>query len=223
MFDAQRSTETQEIISKLRTRGWTNAGIAQSLGMDQSAVWRWQTGKNVPTTASFEGLKRLLKGSNPKANAEAVRNELLHDVAADLLILFRRGWTIAILARRLNVHRFSVERYADAEMLAPAETRDGLKRLLNEPSPRTPEECVLAAMSIAADEHGLVYNRGLDYLGEVAGYSPSNLSRLLRSLESQGLITQLQSERKSPHRWRLNWRPVTRAAAGIGRWERVDG
>ena len=217
MRDGQRSVEAMENIGKLRARGWTLLDIAHSMGKTRGAVEKWAKGRSPPRALALDKLKMLLKMPSPSVQAFQDRGEARRLFAADLLVLGRRGWTARQIAKRLAVSAYTVYRYMGATITAPPEAKTRVGEMLDEPSPRTPVEGVLAAMSIASEEG--VYSRGLDYLAEVAGYHPSRISQLISQLETKGLIVRLDSEPRKARRWRVNWQPVSIVGKGISRWE----
>lgn len=52
--------EVQELIAKLRGKGWTQAAIADELGVDSDSVYRWEVGLRSPANAV--GVVTVLRG-----------------------------------------------------------------------------------------------------------------------------------------------------------------
>ena len=206
-----------EIIYKLKGRSWTYVDIAQALNKTRGAVEKWASGHSTPRALALQSLRALPKRPSPSVQANLDRGETRRLFAADLQVLGLRGWTVRQIAKRLAVSAYTVYRYRNGTVTAPPEAKERVSDMLDEPSPRTPREGVLAAMCIASE--GGVYARGIDYLGEVGGYHPSRISQLLSRLETEGLIARLDSEPQGFLRWRVNWQPVSRVGKGIGRWE----
>jgi transcriptional regulator with XRE-family HTH domain len=61
-------TEVQEVIEKLRAKGWTTTAIARGVGVTDVTLHRWRRGENVPGNVFLvmRALRQLLDQPVPR-------------------------------------------------------------------------------------------------------------------------------------------------------------
>ena len=189
----------QEIVLELTRRGWTHTQIASFPGVEcaQVTVDKWAAGKKRTSADYLPGLRAMLQATPPPG-----REELRQRQVATIRDLLDRGWTIAIISRRLGLQVRPMYEYRDGEYLASRRLRAQFEELLREPAPKSPLEIMLDSMNRAADNY--VFDEGIPYLSKLTGFGQQKVRLLVRQLELQGLVTPLDRDFHERSKWRVN-------------------
>ena len=66
MVLSNEMTEVQSVLANLRAKGWTNAAIADAIGVYVSSVDKWQAGERNTSQSHLILLRQLIKKKPPK-------------------------------------------------------------------------------------------------------------------------------------------------------------
>ena len=85
MVKCYQMDDVQPILTELKSRGWTNASIADTIGVTVNAVEKWQSGDRNISQSRFILLTQLLKKKPPKKRryAKGSRKSTFSEVRQD--------------------------------------------------------------------------------------------------------------------------------------------
>jgi transcriptional regulator with XRE-family HTH domain len=72
--------EVQSLLANLRAKGWTNAAIADAIGVYVSSVDKWQAGERNTSQSHLILLRQLTKKKPPKKRRYASGSRVRGDV-----------------------------------------------------------------------------------------------------------------------------------------------
>jgi hypothetical protein len=64
--------DIQELLQRLRDRGWGDTAIGEALGVSRETIYRWRMGQRTPENALpvRDSLRRLLRRAGPPRRKE---------------------------------------------------------------------------------------------------------------------------------------------------------
>lgn len=205
--DVALAAEAAQLISILRRRGWKIYEIAYypDIEASPSAVSKWSCGQTSPGVHVIDALRVMV---NDVESPQKGRDRQAKAFVADVMVLRQRGWSINLIAKRIDVHRRIIQRALNG--VRPRQVRilhERVKRLLQEPSPRTVREVILGVMCKMAEQD--IYDQGYQALADYSGYSLSVVRRSVNEMILAGDVSRLNSEPSQPNRFYVHLRPGT--------------